>query len=200
MLSELNIFHGMKDMSKLLLHTCCGPCAIYVARQLRQDHEVSLYFFNPNIQPEEEYKLRWQEIKKWADKDGFNIIKEPYDNGPWFKANKGLENESEGGARCLVCYRFRLEQVARYTREHGYDIFTTTLSISPHKKADNINLIGDELAKKYGVKYLEADWKKQDGFKHSCELSREQGFYRQDYCGYIFSRAERLMNNNSILN
>jgi predicted adenine nucleotide alpha hydrolase (AANH) superfamily ATPase len=186
----------MKNLPKLLLHTCCGPCAIHVARKLALDYEVSLYFFNPNIQPEIEYQARLAEIKKWAGQDGFDMIVEPYDIRPWLDKVHGFEKEPEGGQRCLLCYEFRLEQTARYAQAHGFEIFTTTLSISPHKKASNINPIGLAMAEKYGSQFLVADWKKQDGFKHSCELSREQGFYRQDYCGCAFSRADRLMRNN----
>lgn len=177
-------------MKKLLLHTCCGPCAIYVARKLREDFVVTLYFFNPNIHPENEYHLRLAEIKKWASKDKFKVIKAEYKLNQWFAAVKGLEKEPEGGKRCLVCYRFRLQQTAKYAEDNGYDIFTTTLSISPHKKASNINLIGKELEKEYELKFMEADWKKQDGFKHACEMSKQEEFYRQDYCGCVYSKAQ----------
>jgi len=187
-------------MKKLLLHTCCGPCAIYVAKELMKQFEVSLYFYNPNIQPEAEYVRRRDEVVRWSLKEGMELIESPYKSEEWFKRVKGLENEPEGGQRCRICYDMRLEDTARYASLNNFNIFTTTMTISPHKPATVVNQVGREVAEKINqentdrklegrlVEFLEADWKKHDGFKIACKLSREEGFYRQDYCGCVYSQ------------
>lgn len=177
--------------SSLLLHVCCAPCATHVVQLLKHDFEVTLYFYNPNIHPQEEYERRLKEMRVLAEKIGVKFVQDKYDLERWFKATKGYEEEREGGKRCEICYRLRLEQTARFAIEHGYDCFTTTLSISPHKKAAVLNSIGEDLACRYGLNFYSADFKKKDGYKISCQLSKEYGLYRQDYCGCIYSRAER---------
>ncbi|MDD4352208.1 MAG: epoxyqueuosine reductase QueH [Candidatus Gracilibacteria bacterium] len=175
---------------KLLLHTCCAPCSAYVEQVLRPNFEVSLYYFNPNIHPKAEYQTRLAELKKYAAKYEINFIEAAYQPETWFAYIKGYEEEPEGGERCRLCYRMRLEATAKYAKENGFEHFTSTLSISPHKKSAWINEIGKELAEKYALNFLEADFKKQDGFKKSCEVSKEEGFYRQTYCGCVYSQRD----------
>ncbi len=170
-------------MPKLLLHVCCAPCATHVIEMLKEDFELTAYFYNPNIHPEEEYRLRLENLKKL----GVAFIEGKYDVDAWFNATKGYENEPEGGARCELCYRIRMEEAARFAKENGHIHFATTLTISPHKNARVINSIGEGLSKKYGVKFYSADFKKRNGFKKSVELSKKHGLYRQSYCGCVFS-------------
>lgn len=179
-----NISNGLK---KLLLHVCCAPCSAYVIQQLQKDYDVSLFYFNPNIYPEDEYEIRKNESEKYAKNLGINFIEIKIGHNDWLSKIKGLENEPERGKRCFVCYKYRLEETAKYARDNNFDIFTTTLSISPHKSSEMINLVGSEISKELVIEYLEADWKKDGGFKRSCEISKENEFYRQNYCGCEFS-------------
>lgn len=172
---------------KLLLHVCCAPCSAYVIEQLQKDHEVSLFYFNPNIYPDSEYEIRKNESQRYAKDLGIEFVEKKLEHNIWLEKVRGLENEKERGKRCFICYKYRLEETAKYAKESGFDIFTTTLSISPHKSSEMINLAGKEIGKEIGVKYLEADWKKDGGFKKSCEISKENDFYRQNYCGCEFS-------------
>jgi len=179
----------------LLLHSCCAPCSSYVLEYLTAFFDVTVYFFNPNIHPEEEYRRRIEEQKnliasmKLAGPVGF--IEGPYDAPGYFAMVKGLEEEPEGGRRCILCYKLRLDSTARLAWERGFDYFTTTLTISPIKNALVLNEIGSELGLRYGVQYLYSDFKKKGGFQRSVELSRLYGLYRQDYCGCLFSRRMR---------
>ena len=176
-------------MSKFLLHTCCAPCGAQVIRELRdQGFEVTCFFYNPNIFPYQEYLIRKNEIRGYLDKLGVAVIESPYEIKKWFQAAKGLESEPERGRRCQVCYRLRLEETARQAVQNGYTFFGSTLSISPHKDAVSINMIGEEVAHQYGVNFLPADWKKKDGYKKSCQIARDENFYRQHYCGCIYSK------------
>jgi len=177
-------------MKRMLLHICCAPCSTYVIEVLKPIYEVTGFFYNPNIHPRGQYKLRLEEMVRYAKIAGINLIIGEYDVKRWFELVKGLEDEPEGGERCLVCYRMRLERTAQYAVDHGFDIITTTLSISPHKKADRINSIGTEVADKYGVEFLQADFKKKGGFQKSVIMSKRYNLYRQNYCGCIFSLRE----------
>lgn len=132
-----------------------------------------------------------KEMKGFARKVNLELIVEEYESEKWFGAVKGYEGEREGGKRCEICYRLRLEKTAKFAKENEFQLFTTTLTISPHKDARPINAIGGRLSRKYGLKYYSADFKKKDGFKHSVQLSRKYGLYRQDYCGCMFSKRER---------
>jgi predicted adenine nucleotide alpha hydrolase (AANH) superfamily ATPase len=174
----------------ILLHICCAPCGTHVARELSERYSVRGFFFNPNIQPEEEYRLRENEARALAEKDGFPLEAGGNSAEAWLEAVRGLEGEPEGGRRCEACYRHRLERTAAAARDNGIPFFTTTLTISPLKKASVINPIGLEAARLAGsgVQFIEADFKKKDGFKKSCALSKALGFYRQNYCGCLFSR------------
>ena len=176
---------------KLLLHTCCAPCVTVPIERLESGWEITSFFYNPNIHPEQEYQQRRDELKGYARQSGVEVVESQYDVDRWFELVKGLENEPERGKRCEVCFRMRLEQTARFAQENGFDCFTTTLTISPHKNAKQINKIGAELADLYGVKFLAADFKKKDGYKRSVELSKQYNFYRQNYCGCVFSRRKK---------
>lgn len=181
-------------MKSILLHTCCGPCCCYVIEKLQEDgFDITLFYYNPNIHPREEYDARLAEIKKYSDKIGVNLVVDNYEVDKWFKMARGLEGEPEGGKRCEVCFKMRLERTAKYALKNKFDYFGTTLTISPHKNAEVINKIGKKLSPPCngdlgGCFFYEADWKKQDGFKKSCQISRQENFYRQNYCGCVFSR------------
>lgn len=176
---------------KLLLHICCAPDATYAVKLLENDYEVTGYFYNPNIQPEEEYEKRLAETGRLFKLWDLKLYSGEYNLNNWRKAIIGLENELEGGRRCAACFDFRLKKAAQFAKENGYDIFTTTLTISPHKNAALINELGQNYARQRGVEFLVRDLKKQNGFKKSIELSKELGLYRQDYCGCSFSKRER---------
>ncbi len=177
----------MKHAS-ILLHCCCAPCAIYPARLLKAAYQVVLLFYNPNIEPLTEYELRLKEMQTLAARENLLLLTGEYENEAWKEHIRGFEKEPEGGARCERCYAFRFRYTAREAASHGYGLFTSTLSLSPHKKATQINAIGNAVASETGMQFLEADFKKKDGFKHGCRLSKEMGFYRQEYCGCLFSR------------
>lgn len=174
----------------LLLHACCAPCSSAVLERLREYFSITILYYNPNIYPPQEYHRREQELERFLQDAGMNgipLIELPYDPQEFYTAVKGLEQEPERGERCTVCYRLRMEQAARYAAAHGFDWFTTTLSISPVKDPVRINQIGQELAQKYGVAHLPSEFRKKNGYKRSLELSAEYGLYRQDYCGCVFS-------------
>lgn len=177
------------ERNRLLLQCCCGPCSSYVLEYLTEYFDVTILFYNPNIQPEEEYDRRLYWLRKllaeYAGKVG--IMKCGYDGGSFDAAAKGLEGEPEGGERCTKCFALRLGETARLAKEGNFDYFCSTLSVSPHKDEQRLNEIGRALADKYGVRWLPSDFKKRGGYARSIELSREYGLYRQDYCGCLFS-------------
>lgn len=179
---------------KLLLHSCCAPCSSAILEFLQEYFEITIYFFNPNITFEEEYIKRLEEQREYHKKRGYkiNVIEGRYNpEVDFFQKIKGLENEREGGKRCYQCYNLRLEETAKKAKEMEYEYFTTVLSISPMKNAQWINEIGEELGKKYGIKFLSGDFKKKSRYLRSIEISKEYELYRQDYCGCIFSKLER---------
>jgi predicted adenine nucleotide alpha hydrolase (AANH) superfamily ATPase len=184
----------------LLLHSCCAPCSSYVLEYLAKYFKIIIFFYNPNIYPLEEYLRRVVEQKKFISElkvqHEINFIEGKYDTENFYEIAKGLENEREGGSRCFKCYELRLKEAAIIAKEKGYDYFTTTLSISPHKNAQKLNEIGEKLSEEYNIKYLYSDFKKKEGYKRSIELSKEYNLYRQDYCGCIFSKNERAQLNN----
>lgn len=177
---------------RLLLHVCCAPCSSYVLEYLSEFFDITLYFYNPNISPAEEYTFRAEELKRLCEEMPLaskpEIIVSSYEPQEFYSAVRGMEHLPEGDARCAVCYRLRLEKSAVAAKKNGYDYFTTTLSISPYKRADWLNSIGADLSEKYGVPYLFSDFKKKNGYKRSCELSAEYNLYRQSYCGCEFSK------------
>ena len=178
---------------RLLLQSCCGPCSSYVLEYLTQYFEITLLFYNPNIQPEAEYQLRLEHQKKLlaAAHPQVELMACEYDGSAFQAAAQGLESEPEGGARCTRCFRLRLEKTARLARDRGFDYFCTTLTVSPHKDSERINRIGLELAEAYGVSWLPSDFKKRDGYRRSIQLSKDHDLYRQDYCGCLYSKAPR---------
>ena len=175
-------------MKRILLHTCCAPCAAYVIAELQKEYNVTLFYFNPNIFPQEEYNQRLREARAYATKLNIPFLEGQYNHQWWLEQIKGYENEPEKGKRCIICYRLRLKKTAQQAEELKFDVFCSTLSISPHKDAEMINKIGQELSEKYKVEYLESNWKKQGGFKKACDISKEEDFYRQKYCGCEFSK------------
>ncbi len=174
---------------KLLLHACCGPCSSYVLEYLGNFFEITILYYNPNIYPEKEYTRRRDELKRFLKDASYSVcfVEEDYLPEVYYQTVKGYEESPERGERCFLCYQLRMEKAAEYAKDHHFDYFTTTLSISPHKDASKINEIGEQLEKKYGVSYLYADFKKKNGYLRSLELSKEYHLYRQDYCGCVFS-------------
>lgn len=183
---------------RLFLHSCCAPCSSYVLEYLSAYFQVTVFYFNPNISPDGEYRHRLAEQKRLIER--FNregnrypiLVQEgEYETRRFFDMARGLEDCPEGGERCERCFRLRLEETARQALAAEADYFTTTLSISPLKNAPLLNRIGEELARTYGIPWLPSDFKKKNGYKRSVELSAEYELYRQDYCGCIYSKAER---------
>lgn len=180
----------------LLLHSCCGPCSTAVVERLVDEFEITIYFYNPCITDEEEYRLRKASQKKFIDKFNeanmgktkIHLKEGPYRPRDFFAVSEGLENEPEGGARCRSCFKQRLEKTAEEAKISGYDYFGTTLTVSPHKNYRLISEIGNNIAMKYRLSFLDRDFKKKDGFKRSIELSGKYDLYRQNYCGCIYSK------------
>ncbi len=192
------ILKGLKEKKKVLLHSCCGPCSSYVITYLTKYFDITIFYYNPNIYPYEEYSKRKEEqikvIKELnkTSKNNIDIIDCDYDNNVYEKKIKGLEKEPERGKRCEICYKIRMEKTAITAIKNNYDYFCTTLSVSPYKNAYLINQIGEEIEKKYKIKWLYSDFKKKDGYKKSIELSKKYNLYRQDYCGCIYSQRKEL--------
>ena len=174
----------------LLLHSCCGPCSSAVLERLTDHFRVTVLYYNPNIEPEEEYLHRLSEQKRLLEllPEGIPLLECGYDHGAYDAFAPAMAEAPEGGDRCLACFALRLNRTAEKAAEQGFEYFTTTLSVSPHKNADNVNRIGEEAGKRFGVKYLNADFKKKNGYLRSLELSKEYGLYRQDYCGCRYSK------------
>lgn len=175
---------------KLLLHACCAPCSSYVLEYLEQYFDIVVFYYNPNISPESEYRHRVDEIRRLIREmcPSVGFLEGRYEPERFFEMAKGLEQEPERGARCLKCYRMRLEESAAAAAQNGFDYFTTTLTISPQKDSAVLNAIGREVSDLYGVPYLFSDFKKKGGFKRSIELSAQFHLYRQNFCGCPFSR------------
>jgi hypothetical protein len=179
-----------EEKNNLLLHICCAPCSTYVIKLLKKSYTVFGYFYNPNIYPQKEYFKRLNEVKRYT----FNLLPlfvENYEVKRWHSKIAGLEEEKEGGRRCSICFRIRLEKTAKFAQKNNFSYFATTLTVSPHKEAKIINQIGKELEDKLKIKFLAEDFKKNDGYKISVQLSKEFNLYRQNYCGCLFSKAER---------
>ena len=179
----------------LLLHCCCAPCSSYVLEYLSEYFKITVFFYNPNIDPESEYTKRILELQRLIAsmnlKHPVSFIAGQYDSERFYEMAKGLETVKEGGERCFKCYELRLREAAEIAKEGEFEYFTTTLSISPHKNAQKLNEIGQRLGEEYGVEYLLSDFKKKNGYKRSIELSEEYGLYRQNYCGCVFSKANK---------
>ena len=175
----------------LLLHSCCGPCSSAVLERLTEHFRVTVLYYNPNIEPEEEYMHRLSEQRRLLSllPGGIPLLPCGYDHEAFDAFAPALAGEPEGGRRCLACFALRLGYTAQQAKQHGFEYFTTTLSVSPHKNAENINRIGAEAGERSGVRYLFADFKKKNGYLRSLQLSKEYGLYRQDYCGCLYSKA-----------
>ena len=177
---------------KLLLHSCCGPCSSGILEDLSKEFDITILFYNPNIYPLEEYEKRKNEQIRYIEilKPEINVgfIELPYNDKEFYEIAKGLENEPEGGKRCKKCYELRLDMCGKYASEHGFDIFTTTLSVSPYKNAQYLNELGQKIEEKYGVAYLISDFKKKNGYLKSIQNSKKYNLYRQDYCGCEYSK------------
>ena len=187
-----DIINNLKGKPKLLLHACCAPCTSYVLELLSNCFEITIFYYNPNMNDILEYDKRYDEFAKLLKglnlEDKVNIIKPVYNNKDFLKMAEPLADLKEGGVRCHKCYYLRLEESAKYALENGFDYFTTTLTVSPYKNAKLINQIGFELEEKYNIKYLPSDFKKNNGYKRSIELSKEFDLYRQTFCGCIYSK------------
>lgn len=177
----------------LLMHSCCAPCSSYCLQYLAEYFHITILYYNPNISPKEEYEKRVAEQKRLLRelpvKYEVSFLEGTYDPDRFFEMAKGLEDVPEGGERCFRCYEMRQREAAVYAKEGGFDYFTTTLSVSPHKNAQKLNEIGLALEQEYGVRYLVSDFKKKGGYLRSIELSREYDLYRQNYCGCVYSKA-----------
>lgn len=185
--NEYNV--GMKK-KKMLLHTCCAPCSTAVIDTLKNDYDLTLFYYNPNIYPKEEYDHRLSEVKRYVKEENLKIkiIDGTYDDhDKLYAIYKGHEKDKEGGVRCRICFALRLDKTAKFAKDHGFDIFATTLTISPHTNADLINELGSNLSKKYDIEYLVSNFKKKNGFLNSLKLSKKHNLYRQHYCGCKYS-------------
>lgn len=185
-----------EKMPSVLLHSCCGPCSSYVLEYLTKYFEVILYFYNPNIHPEEEYLKRLEAQKNVLERMTFankvKLIEGEYEQAEFFDAVKGYENEPEGGKRCEKCIEMRMKKAAEAAVKYGTDFFATTLTVSPHKNAFYINKTGKEIESQSGVSYLLSDFKKKNGYKRSIELCHEYDIYRQNYCGCVYSFRDEV--------
>ena len=184
-----------QNVPSLLMHSCCAPCSSYCLTYLAQYFRITICYYNPNISPETEYKKRVKEqirlIQSLDVKYPISFVEGTYEPEKFYEMAKGLEEVKEGGIRCFACYKMRQREAAYYAKEHGFDYFTTTLSVSPHKNAQKLNEIGLWLQEEVGVAYLVSDFKKKGGYLQSIELSKKYDLYRQDYCGCEFSKRQR---------
>ncbi len=184
-----------KPVPKLLLHSCCAPCSTYVLEYLSEYFEIIVFYYNPNIFPREEYEKRAQEqeilIGKMKSKYPITCVIGDYESERFYEISKGLEQEPECGLRCDKCYELRLRKTGELAKRLGVDYFTTTLTISPLKKAAKLNEIGARLEQELKMSYLQSDFKKKNGYKRSTELSGKYDLYRQDFCGCVYSKLER---------
>ena len=191
----------VQSVPSLLLHSCCAPCSSYVLESLSEYFRITVFYYNPNIYPEEEYWKRVEEqqrfIRQLPTRYPISFLEGNYEKDRFYQSVKGYEKEPEGGARCRVCFELRLEEAARLASESGYDYYTTTLSISPLKNAQVLAQVAVEMGEKWGVRWLPSDFKKKEGYKRSIQLSAEYDLYRQNYCGCVFSRrmAEKKEDN-----
>lgn len=174
-------------MKKMLLHSCCGPCSTHVIETLINEYDLTIFYYNPSIFPSAEYQKRLQEQKRYAKIKGINVIEGKYDEDEFLSRVRGHEGDAEGGGRCAICFEMRLTETALRAKEGSFDIFATTLTVSPHKNAELINAIGKRVGEEYDIEFLPSNFKKADGYKKSVELSKRFGLYRQNYCGCRFS-------------
>lgn len=178
---------------KLLLHACCAPCSSYVLEFLSDYFDITLFFYNPNISPKSEFNYREEELTRLIKemKLKIKIVTPEYNDKEFYEIVKGYEDLPEGNERCFKCYELRLHKACEYAKKESFDYFTTTLSISPYKNAEKLNEISNKLSEEYNIKALPSDFKKNNGYKRSIELSKIFNLYRQDYCGCVYSKRER---------
>ena len=180
----------------LLMHCCCAPCSSYCLSYLSDYFNITVFYYNPNISPKEEYDKRVGEVKRLINQmplvHKVNFAAGDYEPLKFAEISKGLEDAPEGGERCFKCYELRQRAAADYALKHNFDYFTTTLSISPHKNAQKLNEIGIKLEKEYNIKYLVSDFKKKGGYQQSIKLSKEYNLYRQNYCGCVYSKKNDI--------
>ncbi len=184
------IINCLETKPRLALHSCCGPCSSYVLTYLMEYFDITLFFYNPNVHPETEYQKRLDEQLRLCQILGVKTYCCDYDTDRFFAVSNGLENEREGGARCTECFKLRLDYTARLAKEQGFDMFATTLTVSPHKNAQLINEIGEAVSKKYNLPWLPSDFKKRNGYLNSIRLSQKYELYRQNYCGCVYSMGK----------
>ena len=192
----INEIENLDTRKRILLHSCCAPCSSWVITFLTKYFDITILYYNPNIAPKEEYTKRKKEqirlIKEIETIGKIDIIDCDYDNDIYEERIKGYENCPERGERCTICFNIRLEKTAKIAKENGYEYFCSTLTVSPYKNANLINQIGEELGKKYNIRWLYSDFKKQNGYKNSIELSKKYNLYRQAYCGCIYSQKKKI--------
>ena len=186
-----NLIKSLDYKPTLLLHSCCGPCSTEVLTYLAPYFNITVLYYNPNIEPYDEYLKRKNEQIRFINEfkhDNIKFLDCDYENEVFHDNVKGLENEREGKARCPVCFRVRLDYTARKAKELNFEYFGTTLTVSPHKNSKQINILGGIIGDKYNIKYLYSDFKKKDGYKKSVELAKKYNLYRQDYCGCLYGK------------
>ena len=192
---ELEELSKIKDKKKILLHSCCAPCSSHVITFLTKYFDITILYYNPNISPKSEYDKRKEEqirlINEIDKVNNIDIIDCDYDNSKYEELIKGYEDCPERGERCTICFNLRLEKTAKMAKELNYDYYCSTLSVSPYKNSKLINDIGEKFGEKYNIKWLYSDFKKEDGYKKSIELSHKYNLYRQDYCGCKYSIREK---------
>lgn len=176
-------------MKKLLLHSCCGPCSTVCIERLKDEYDLIIFYFNPNIEPKEEYEKRKEEQKKVCEHFDVPFVDCDYDNSGWHDFVKGFESEPEGGARCQKCFYFRLLETAKYAKNNNFDLFSTTLTVSPYKNTAVVNSVGKAISESLNMPFLEESFKKKDGYLRSVALSKELNLYRQHYCGCMFAKV-----------
>jgi predicted adenine nucleotide alpha hydrolase (AANH) superfamily ATPase len=195
MITNSDAHHSYKK-KKLLLHVCCAPCAVYVVNKLQVDYNVTLFFYNPNIQPVHEFHFRKKELEKISQLKNWDAVYPDYEMGDWFrrvKELKGYAQEPERGRRCSICFNIRLKKTFAYAKENGYDVVASTLSISPYKVAAQINAEGNSLAKEYGLEFLAENFKKKDGYNIGRKMAVQLGIKHQNYCGCVYSKVEKKL-------
>ena len=193
---KIQELQALGKVPRLLLHSCCAPCSSHCIAYLSDYFKITVFYYNPNISSEEEYRKRVKEqirfINEYPAKYKVDFIEGDYDTESFYNMAKGLEDCREGGERCFKCYELRLRKTAQTASMNNYDYFTTTLTISPLKNSVKLNEIGLNMAEEYNVEYLVSDFKKKEGYKHSIELSKEYNLYRQNYCGCAYSKRDSI--------
>lgn len=179
-------------MKKLLLHSCCGPCSTHVINVLKDRYDLTIFYYNPNIFPAEEYQKRLAEQKRYAMIMRIDVLEGEWNEKEFLELAKGHELDKEGGARCEICFKMRLQKTAQVAKENGFDLFATTLSVSPHKNTMLINKVGEEVARAEEIEFLPENFKKQNGYLDSIQISKQYNLYRQNYCGCRFSIRKDL--------